>query len=127
MLTKLAHWPISLAVASGGARCMIGDEITQRVVEKRSEPNRWRTLTFAAFGFFWCGLAQYGTYSKLLPACKNFIRSRGLWNATWRTEIVLENVLHNPFLYYPCFYATQSIVQGQFSLTNVYIGFQFQN
>ena len=69
---------------------MLGDEIAQRVVEGKSQPDRARTAGFAVFGLAWCGFAQYGVYSKMLPWVRQFVRRKGWWDATWRTELVSE-------------------------------------
>ena len=115
MNTSWIARPIVLATLTGGARCLIGDEIAQRVVERREKIDRTRSLAFAAFGFGWCGAAQYVIYSKFLPFVSSMIcRSIG-WKAKvkWPVELFLENVGTNVFLYYPVFYFTHACIRSQ--------------
>jgi hypothetical protein len=87
-------------------------ETLQRFIEKREQPDRRRTAVFVAFGLGWCGFANYGVYSKLLPGISAAIRHRGWWNATWRTELVVDTLLTTPLLYYPVFYTCHAIVHS---------------
>ena len=105
--------PIALATLTGGLRCVAGDEIAQRVVERRAQPDRWRTLAFAAFGLGWCGVAQYAIYSKLLPAAARTITRAGLWKAGWPTELAIESLCTNVLLYYPAFYFAHACARAK--------------
>ena len=105
--------PIALATLTGGVRCVAGDEIAQRVVERRAQPDRWRTLAFATFGFGWCGIAQYAIYSKLIPAAARSITRAGLWKAGWPTELAIETLCTNVALYYPVFYFVHASVRAK--------------
>ena len=92
---------------------MAGDEIAQRVVERREQPDRCRTLAFAAFGLGWCGFAQYLIYSKLLPAAAQAITRAGLWKAGWATELAIESFCTNVVLYYPAFYFAHACARAK--------------
>jgi hypothetical protein len=65
---------------------------------------------FAVYGLGMCGFVNYGLYTKLLPGIAAAIRRKRWWNASWRTELALDNLVATPLLFFPAFYMCHAVV-----------------
>jgi len=100
-------------------------------VEGKEDINWKRTSTFAAFGFGYMGIAQYGLYVKLMagrwfPQAASFaakpLRAKladGKGLRDLFSQVLIDQVLHVPFVFFPCYYATKVGIMGDGELSAV--------
>ncbi|KAJ1628581.1 hypothetical protein T492DRAFT_1017372 [Pavlovales sp. CCMP2436] len=113
--------PFAFGFFYSGIKTGSCDLMVQKVIEKREEVDWRRTLTFAAFGFFYLGGVQYGLYvplfSRMFPNAGAFatkpisekIRDLpGIRNLF--AQVFLDQCVHHPLLYFPVFYVLKDAV-----------------
>eukprot|EP00586_Coscinodiscus_wailesii_P015677 CAMPEP_0172499684 /NCGR_PEP_ID=MMETSP1066-20121228/129657_1 /TAXON_ID=671091 /ORGANISM="Coscinodiscus wailesii, Strain CCMP2513" /LENGTH=401 /DNA_ID=CAMNT_0013273565 /DNA_START=289 /DNA_END=1494 /DNA_ORIENTATION=+ len=102
------------------------DILVQKVIEKRKNIDWRRNAAFSTFGFFYLGGVQYGLYVKvfgrLFPGAASFaaksLRDKvkdvsGSMNVL--KQVILDQVVHHPLLYFPAFYCTKELVMSSSS------------
>ena len=98
-----------------------------------NEVNWRRNIFFGSFGMIYLGCVQYGIYVKLFtrmfPRTKKFaalsIREK-ITDKVGRTQIVkqilFDQLIHHPLLYFPCFYITKEFIQNSNSKSPIING-----
>ena len=116
-------YPFGFGVVFSGAKTSFADALIQKVVEEKEELDLRRNAAFAVFGFVYLGGIQYALYvpifKRLFPYAETWlakpIRARLQDARGMRTmvgQVVLDQGVHHPILYFPAFYATKLLVNG---------------
>lgn len=89
------------------------DLFAQKIVERRDEVDWRRHGMFLMFGFGYLGCWQYYLYNNLFVKwCKPITAVVGhVGSAPVKTFI--DQCIHHPLLYFPCFYALKGMVEGR--------------
>jgi predicted amino acid-binding ACT domain protein len=116
-----SHYPFWFGVGLSGFKTSLSDLLVQKVVERRDEIDWRRNMAFAAFGFIYLGGVQYTLYvplfSRLFPNAASFAAKslrdkardvRGMYQLGM--QVVLDQMIHHPLLYFPAFYCTKELV-----------------
>jgi len=117
-----AH-PFKFGCAFSCVKTAFSDCLVQTQVEKREHIDWRRNLTFASFGLVYLGGVQYAIYvplfSRLFPNAAKFaaapLREKmrdpvGCRNLI--SQVILDQFVHHPFLYFPAFYCLKEVVNG---------------
>jgi hypothetical protein len=124
---KLLYYPTQHAFAFGvvfsTVKTSLADWMVQRYVEGKEEIDWRRNAAFAAFGCVYLGGVQYGIYVKLFgrlfpnaerfalkPLASKIRDPQGIRNVG--AQLFLDQCIHHPFGYFPCFYTVKTLVQG---------------
>lgn len=86
---------------------------TQIECRSNSELNFDRLLLFAMFGLFYTGFVHYGIYCKLYPKLSHFltVQTKIMSNRSSQiTQVMIDSLIHTPFLYFPAFYAVKGLI-----------------
>jgi len=123
ILTYPKYHPVKFGLGFSCLKTSFADFIVQRYVEGRKNLDIHRNIAFGAFGLFYLGGVQYFLYvpvfRRLFPyaltwgekTIKSKIQDRkGLW--TMMKQVFIDQCVHHPFSYFPCFYITKAIVTG---------------
>ena len=117
-----AH-PFAVGASAATLKAATADVMIQKCVEKRDEIDVKRVAVFTTFCFGFTGCWQYYLYNRIMPRLfPNVdaflalpVRERLKSPAGLRAvggQVAIENVLNNAVLYFPSFYAVQSLYQG---------------
>lgn len=98
------------------------DLIVQKYIEKKENIDIKRNLIFSSFGFFYLGFAQWfifmNVFGRFFPGMSKFANQSfkdKLKNKDgiklMLKQVAADNLLHNPFCYFPCFYLCKEIVK----------------
>jgi glycine cleavage system regulatory protein len=123
ILTYPKRHPVIFGVGFSCVKTSFADYLVQKHIERRKEIDLRRNLAFGLFGFFYLGGIQYAIYvpgfRRLFPLAERFallkfrdkLRDmKGMLSMA--TQVVLDQCLHHPFLYFPVFYMLKTTVQG---------------
>jgi predicted amino acid-binding ACT domain protein len=125
MFSRLMSIPLKYPMSFGaGLSCVKtsgSDLLVQKVVEQRDEIDWKRNIAFGTFGLCYLGVVQYSIYvslfGRMFPNAASFAAKslkeklkdvRGM--AALGAQVVLDQCVHHPFLYFPVFYATKELV-----------------
>ena len=103
-----ARYPVSTACGTAAFKTTSADVVVQMGVEQREQYDVQRTVAFGLFGFGWMGAGQYLVYVKLLP---RLLPATTLPHTIGK--VVLDQMVHVPFVFMPLFYLTDGWVQGK--------------
>jgi predicted amino acid-binding ACT domain protein len=116
--------PFAFGFFISGFKTSFSDLLVQKVVERKEKVDWKRNAAFATFGFLYLGAVQYGIYVKLFgrvfPGAAGFAAksitdklkdARGIF--TLGAQVVLDQCLHHPLLYFPIFYCTRELVMHE--------------
>ena len=117
-----AH-PFAVGATAATLKAATADCMIQTCVEQRKEIDIKRVAVFTTFCFGFTGCWQYYLYNRVMPRLfpnvDRFlalpVRERLRSPAGLRAvggQVAIENVLNNALLYFPSFYAVQSLYQG---------------
>jgi len=97
------------------------DILVQKYIEKKEKIDWKRNSIFTIFGFFYLGIAQWfifvNFFNKLFPNMQKFANSsfnqklkdkNGIKNVFY--QVFFDNFIHNPFIYFPCFYVCKEYI-----------------
>ena len=117
-----AH-PFAVGASAATVKAATADCMIQTCVEKRDEIDVKRVAVFTTFCFGFTGCWQYYLYNRVMPRLfpnvdaflalpvRERVRSAAGLRAVGG-QVLIENVLNNAVLYFPSFYAVQSLYQG---------------
>lgn len=116
-------YPFSFGAGFSCVKTSFSDWLVQTQIEKRERIDWRRNGTFAAFGLFYLGGVQYAIYvplfSRLFPGAARFAAApladkvkdaQGMRNLF--SQVFLDQFVHHPLLYFPCFYALKDVING---------------
>jgi len=123
ILTFPARKPLAFGVGFSCIKTSFADLLVQRYVEKRETIDWRRNSAFGLFGLFYLGGVQYFLYvnvfGRLFPKAEAFATkpiSQKLRDTagqiTMIKQVVLDQAVHHPILYFPCFYLMKEVVMG---------------
>ena len=124
VIGRIAHsHPIKFGCVFSCAKTSFSDWLVQTQVEKRERIDWKRNLTFASFGFFYLGGVQYFLYvpvfSRLFPGAAAFAKAPlaaklkdTVGQRNMVVQVVIDQFVHHPFLYFPVFYGLKEVVNG---------------
>jgi len=115
--------PFKFGCVFSCAKTSFSDWLVQTAVERRERVDWRRNGTFALFGLVYLGGVQYTLYvpifSRLFPAAEAFaaapVAAKLADFAGQRrmlAQVVLDQFVHHPLAYFPCFYAIKELVNG---------------
>ena len=120
-LIGLLHTALAFGLGFSCLKTSAADLLVQKHIERREEIDWKRNGAFGLFGLVYLGGIQYAIYvplfSRLFPSAASFtaktlrqkLRDRiGMLNVIKQTA--LDQLVHHPFLYFPCFYWTKVMV-----------------
>mmetsp|Transcript_62253 Transcript_62253/g.103458 ORF Transcript_62253/g.103458 Transcript_62253/m.103458 type:complete len:445 (-) Transcript_62253:146-1480(-) len=115
--------PFKFGCIFSAAKTSFSDWLVQTTVEKRQHIDWKRNATFGVFGLFYLGGVQYSIYvplfSRLFPGAaaysalplsaklKDVVGTRNML-----TQVFLDQFVHHPLMYFPCFYCLKEVVNG---------------
>ncbi|GLI62624.1 hypothetical protein VaNZ11_005288 [Volvox africanus] len=106
-------YPMYTGVVTTVIKTSAADLFAQKIVERREEVDWRRHGMFVMFGFGYLGCWQYYLYNDLFVRwCKPItalVGHRG--SAPLKTFI--DQCIHHPLLYFPCFYTLKGMVEGR--------------
>jgi predicted amino acid-binding ACT domain protein len=118
-----AKYPFAFGVLFSGVKTSAADVLVQKVVERKERIDWKRNSAFAAFGFVYLGAVQYAIYvplfGRLFPSAASFVAKsirdkvkdvRGMFQLGG--QVVLDQFVHHPFMYFPAFYMTKEAVMS---------------
>lgn len=123
MLVKIARkHPVVFGMVISSIKTSLVDLLVQVQIEERSfqEINWKRNFLFGSFGLVYLGGVQYFIYVPLFRTL--FPRTEMYSKLSFREKIhhparkeillqvVMDQMIHHPFIYFPCFYATKEII-----------------
>ncbi len=126
-LARLLSWPqrrpFGAALLVGTAKAAACDLLVQKAVERRETVDRRRLLVFSAFGCTFCGCWQYWLFTKFMPRVCSGAEAFAAKPIAAKlrdahgcrmlaTQVFIENGVNNVVFYFPCFYTTQSLLEG---------------
>ena len=116
--------PFKFGCVFSGFKTSFSDWLVQTQIEKRERIDWVRNGTFASFGFFYLGGVQYALYvpifSRLFPGAAAYAALPSLsarlkdvvGTRNMITQVVLDQFVHHPLLYFPTFYCLKEVVKG---------------
>eukprot|EP00966_Prymnesium_polylepis_P061237 1420504-Prymnesium_polylepis.2 len=115
--------PIKFGCVFSCAKTSFSDWLVQSQLEKRERIDWQRNGTFAAFGFFYLGGVQYFLYvplfSRLFPSAAAYAAASvsakladGPGTRRMIAQVVIDQFVHHPLLYFPAFYSLKEVVKG---------------
>eukprot|EP00210_Caulerpa_lentillifera_P004291 g4094.t1 len=119
--TRLATWynqvaasePFKTAVLTSFIKTGAADVFAQKVVEKRETIDWQRNAVYSVFGFIYLGMFQYYLYNiKFAKWCKGIVDNFGRVGMPV-VKVGLDQFVHHPFVYFPVFFITKSLVSGK--------------
>jgi len=123
VLTFPQRRPFAFGLGFSCVKTSFADYLVQKYVEKREEIDLKRNFAFGFFGLVYLGGVQYAIYvplfKKLFPKAEAFagvgwrdkLRDKpGMWSLF--QQVVLDQCVHHPFIYFPSFYIVKTKIQG---------------
>ncbi|GBF93159.1 hypothetical protein Rsub_05890 [Raphidocelis subcapitata] len=107
--------PIATGLVTTVVKTSAADLFAQRVMEGKSwEEVDWRRHgLFCTFGFFYLGGFQYYLYNHLFVKwCHGITMTLG-HKGSAPIKTFIDQAIHHPFCYFPCFYAMKGAVEGR--------------
>jgi len=116
--------PYLFGVGVSSLKTCSADLVAQKVVERREHVDWRRNLVFFCWGTFYLGCFQYFLYVRvfaryLFPSAGSFaakpLREKLRDTAGQKAvvqQVFLDQFVHHPFCFFPCFYQVQALVQG---------------
>mmetsp|Transcript_14406 Transcript_14406/g.25908 ORF Transcript_14406/g.25908 Transcript_14406/m.25908 type:complete len:418 (-) Transcript_14406:71-1324(-) len=123
ILTFPVRRPIVFGVGFSCIKTSFADYLVQRYIEKREKIDWKRNTAFGLFGLFYLGGIQYILYvpifKRLFPKAEEFamkplaekLQDRS-GQLTMLKQVFLDQCIHHPLLYFPCFYTMKEVVMG---------------
>lgn len=117
-------YPFQFGCVFSAAKTSFSDWLVQSQIEKREHIDWRRNFTFATFGFFYLGGVQYAIYvpifSRLFPGAAAYAALPTLsarlkdvaGTRNMLTQVILDQFVHHPLLYFPTFYCLKEVVKG---------------
>jgi len=106
-------WPMSTGVVTTVIKTSGADMFAQKVVEGRDEIDWKRNGLFTFFGFAYLGCFQYWLYNDLfVRICKPITAVVGHLGSA-PVKVFIDQCIHHPLFYFPCFYALKGTVEGR--------------
>jgi len=105
------------------AKTSLSDWLVQTYIEKRENIDWKRNATFASFGLIYLGGIQYALYvpifGRVFPGAASFAGKSisakladGPGMRGMVAQVLIDQVLHHPFMYFPAFYSLKEVVNG---------------
>lgn len=110
----LKKHPLMVSLVSNTCKALAADFITQKVLEKRHDIDRRRSIIFATFGLVYLGGWQHFLFTKLFSRVESVMCACNIpkiYQSCALTYIDLG--LHTPFMYYPAFYTIKCIAENK--------------
>jgi hypothetical protein len=108
-----AQAPFTTGFVTTGLKTTAADAFAQLVVEKREKMDWQRNAMFTAFGFVYLGGFQYWLYNvkftQWTPAITKLVGKEGCPAVL----TFLDQCIHHPLSYFPCFYILKAAVEGR--------------
>ena len=109
--------PLSWGVAISTVKAAGADTFAQTMIEQPSDRERrdWRLdrtrlAVFTTFGFFYMGFWNYALYARIYPWLAQMTTLQGSRSAA--LQLALDQCVHQPLFYFPCFYFTAACVNA---------------
>lgn len=117
-------WPILFGATVTSVKTFAADMTVQKTVENCATLDWKRVTVFASFGFVYMGVVQYFVYVRFMTgmlfrnapvfAAKSLRDKmkdpRGC--AEVIAQVALDQFVHMPFMFFPCYYLTKELVMG---------------
>jgi hypothetical protein len=115
--------PFKFGCVFSCAKTSFSDWLVQTYIERRERIDWKRNLTFASFGFVYLGGVQYALYvpifGRMFPNAASYAgKSLGskladaAGSRSMVAQVVIDQFIHHPFLYFPAFYSIKEVVNG---------------
>ncbi|PNW87251.1 hypothetical protein CHLRE_02g115150v5 [Chlamydomonas reinhardtii] len=105
--------PMLTGVVTTVVKTSAADLFAQKVVEGRDEVDWRRHGMFVMFGFGYLGCWQYYLYNNLFVRwCAPITRAVGHMGSA-PVKVFIDQCIHHPLLYFPCFYSLKGLVEGK--------------
>ncbi|KAG2452896.1 hypothetical protein HYH02_002240 [Chlamydomonas schloesseri] len=105
--------PMLTGVVTTVVKTSAADLFAQKVVEGRDEVDWRRHSMFVMFGFGYLGCWQYYLYNNLFVRwCAPITRAFGHAGSA-PVKVFIDQCIHHPLLYFPCFYSLKGMVEGR--------------
>lgn len=115
--------PFKFGCVFSCAKTSFSDWLVQRYIEKRERIDWKRNMTFASFGLVYLGGVQYSLYvpvfGRLFPNAASYagksLRDKladAVGSRSMVAQVVIDQFVHHPFLYFPAFYSLKEVVNG---------------
>jgi len=127
MLVRIGRFakehPFKFGCAFSCAKTSFSDYLVQTYLEKRERIDWRRNATFASFGLVYLGGVQYALYvpifGRLFPGAASYaakpLRAKladGAGSRSMLMQVVLDQFVHHPLMYFPAFYSLKEVVSG---------------
>ena len=115
--------PFKFGCAFSCAKTSFSDWLVQTYIERRERIDWKRNMTFASFGMVYLGGVQYALYvplfGRLFPNAASYAAkpltaklADAAGTRSMVAQVLLDQFVHHPFLYFPCFYSLKEVVNG---------------
>ncbi|KAG2489732.1 hypothetical protein HYH03_011839 [Edaphochlamys debaryana] len=105
--------PMYTGVVTTVVKTSAADLFAQKVVEGRDEVDWRRHSMFLMFGFGYLGCWQYYLYNNLFVRwCRPITDVFGHMGSA-PVKVFIDQCIHHPLLYFPCFYSLKGLVEGR--------------
>lgn len=105
--------PFTVGVMTTGLKTSAADLFAQKVIERREHVDWKRQVIFTTFGFAYLGAFQYYLYNNLFSRmCAHLTARFGHWG-TAPIKTFLDQCIHHPFVYFPCFMSMKTVMEGK--------------
>ena len=108
-----AQAPFTTGFVTTGLKTTAADAFAQLVVEKKEKMDWRRNAMFTAFGFCYLGGFQYWLYNVQFTKWCGFITKHSGHLGSAPVKTFIDQVLHHPSMYFPCFYSLKAMVEGR--------------
>jgi len=107
------QWPLTTGIVTTVIKTSAADLIAQKVVERREKVDWRRQGLFAFFGITYLGGFQYYLYNSFFSSiCKPITNVVGHLGVA-PVKVFIDQCIHHPFCYFPCFYSLKGLVEGR--------------
>jgi len=94
--------PLATGCVASTLAYSAGDCLAQRIAQKNHPLDCDRAGAFGVFGLAYCGYVQHFIYGRAYPFMVMLAKATG--GRAVALQLVVDNCIHIPFLYLPCFY-----------------------
>lgn len=108
-----AQAPFTTGFVTTGIKTTAADAFAQLVVEKKEKMDWRRNAMFTAFGFCYLGGFQYWLYNVKFTQWCGFITKHSGHLGSAPVKTFIDQILHHPSMYFPCFYSLKAAVEGR--------------
>ena len=108
-----AQAPFTTGFVTTGLKTTAADAFAQLVVERKEKIDWRRNAMFTTFGFMYLGGFQYWLYNVQFTKWCGAITAVSGHVGSAPIKTFIDQVLHHPSMYFPCFYTLKAAVEGR--------------